>query len=299
MEQGENTNQDVHKLAQQSVKRKQRERKLRKERKKAKRIKSLWRFLILLLLVFGMYKFVELPQWYLAQDSFTTGQNIEVLNNEIVPDKVIYDAVKKISVPNVPIFMMSVNPVKQEIFKIPLIKQIFVRRYGFPARIQIIVRERVPSVVFLTDLNVKPKAFITTDGVLITNKNYMTLKDLPLKILIKNGIDISNEFNPKRIEQIKKIVKEVEAYSSETVEYVDVRNQNDVYVKIETTNIRLGVLDSTVFERIKRIRTILPEIDKLGEQVKYVDLSWDKVNYLKLNSEDKKIRSQEDKPDNN
>ena len=61
---------------------------------------------------------------------------------------------------------------------------------------------------------------------------------------------------------------------------------NDAYVKIETTNIRLGVLDSTVFERIKRIYTILPQIDGVEGTIKYIDLSWDKVNYLKM--QDKK-----------
>ena len=57
---------------------------------------------------------------------------------------------------------------------------------------------------------------------------------------------------------------------------------NDAYVKIETTSIRLGVLDSTVFERIKRIYTILPQIDSVEGTIKYIDLSWDKVNYLKM-----------------
>ena len=65
------------------------------------------------------------------------------------------------------------------------------------------------------------------------------------------------------------------------------RRPNDVYIAIESTNIRLGVLDSTVFERIKRINAILPKIDDVEGQVKYIDLSWDKVNYIKLNQETK------------
>jgi hypothetical protein len=60
------------------------------------------------------------------------------------------------------------------------------------------------------------------------------------------------------------------------------RNPNDVYVKIKTTSIRLGTLDNTVNERIKRIYTILPQISEVNNKIKYIDLSWDRVNYLKL-----------------
>ena len=81
---------------------------------------------------------------------------------------------------------------------------------------------------------------------------------------------------------IEQIVKAVETYSNEKVEYIDMRKPNDVFVKIQTTSIRLGMLDSTVYERIKRIYTILPQIGDMGNQAKYIDLSWDKVNYLKL-----------------
>ena len=52
--------------------------------------------------------------------------------------------------------------------------------------------------------------------------------------------------------------------------------------KSRKTSIRLGALDSTVFERIKRIYTILPQIKDMDSRIKYIDLSWDKVNYLKL-----------------
>ena len=63
------------------------------------------------------------------------------------------------------------------------------------------------------------------------------------------------------------------------------RVPNDVYVKIKTTNLRLGTIDSTIEERIKRVYTILPQISKINSEIKYIDLSWDKVNYLKLKKE--------------
>lgn len=277
--------QDEFELAKHSVKHKQIERKIRKKRKKVNRIKSFLRFVVLIIIVFLTYEFVKMPQWYLPQDAFVKndGKVVEIINNNIVPTSVIYEALRGLYVPKLPIFLMKVNPIKQELFKIPVIKNIYVRRYGFPARLQIIIRERIPIAVIKTDLKAKPAAFFTSDGILIPNRNYMSLADTEsvLKILT-NTPGLGKDWTVKKVQYVEKVVKAVETYSGEKVEYIDMRNPNDVYVKIHTTSIRLGALDNSVFERIKRIYTILPQIQEVDSQIKYIDLSWDKVNYLKL-----------------
>lgn len=284
------TEQDEYSLAKHSVKHKQTERKIRKKRKKVNQLKSFLRFILIILLAFLGYKLYMLPGWYLPQDTFKNNNNctVEILNNNIVPTFVINKALKDIPVSKLPIFLVSVKPIKKEIFKIPVIKNVYIRRYGFPARLQIIVRERTPIAVIKTDLKARPSAFFTSDGVLITNKQYM---HLPIKksalTILSNINNINKNWNINKIQYIEKIVKSVELYSDEKVEYVDMRNPNDIYVKIHTTSIRLGTLDSTVFERIKRIYTILPQITEVDSRIKYIDLSWDKVNYLKLNKSKK------------
>lgn len=282
--------QDEFSLAKHSVKHKQTERKIRKKRKKVNRLKSFLRFLLVILLAFAGYQLYMLPGWYLPQDAFknNNGCTVEIINNNIVPTFVINKAIKDIPVSKLPIFLTPVQPIKKEIFKIPVIKNVYVRRYGFPARLQIIVKERIPTAVIKTDLKSLPAAFFTTDGVLVTNKQYMHLAiDKSVLTILSNTNNISKHWNIKRVQYIEKIVKAVELYSDEKVEYVDMKNPNDVYVKIHTTSIRLGALDSTVFERIKRIYTILPQITEVDSHIKYIDLSWDKVNYLKLNKSKK------------
>lgn len=272
-----------------SMRRKQKERYIRKKRKKLKRIKAFLRFLLFILLIFVAYILIVAPQWYLKSDVFSTpdGKTVEIINNYIVPKNIIYDKLKNVKVEKKPIFITGVRNIKRELFKIPVIKNIYVRRYGFPARIQIIIRERIPAVIVKTNLKSRPIAFITTDGILVTNPNYMAMADSKsaLTILTKSAA-VVKDWDVKKLEYINKIVKTIEAYSSEKVEYIDMRNPNDIYVKIESTNIRLGVLDSLVFERIKRIYTILPKINEVDGEVKYVDLSWDKVNYFKLQKKD-------------
>lgn len=280
-----NYNSENQEYSRHSLRRKKRERMLRKQRKKLKRLKSFLRFILFLAILALGYFLVKLPGWYLAQNTFSNPnpEIIQLSNVKLVPPKVVYNQLKNIQVSKLPIFLVSVKPIKKELFKIPVFKNIYVRRYGFPARLEIIVKERVPAAVIKTDLKSKPIAFVTTDGILVTNRNFMGLVETKSVVkILANNPKIGTEWNVKRIEYIEKIVKSVEAYSSENVEYIDMRNPNDVYVRIDSTMVRLGLPDSTVFERIKRLYTILPKIDEVEGTIQYIDLSWDKVNYLKM-----------------
>ena len=80
---------DVQFIAKQSVKHKQKERKLRKKRKKIKQLRSFLKFIVFILMVYAIYEFLKLPQWYLPQSAFEKSDPkvIEIINNEIVPDK--------------------------------------------------------------------------------------------------------------------------------------------------------------------------------------------------------------------
>jgi cell division septal protein FtsQ len=270
------------------VKHKQLERKIRKKRKKISRLKAFSRFVVLVILLVLTYEFFRLSGWYLKPDTFKSPQkNVEILNNNIIPTYVLQKDLEKVKVSHLPIFLVQVKPISKELYKNPAIKRVYVRRYAFPARLQIIVEERIPEVIIKTDLKAKPVSYFTSDGILIMNKPYMSLgkSSSALKILTQNNN--LKTIDTKRIEELKKVVKAVEKYSNEKVEYIDLRKPNDVFVKIKTTSIRLGTLDSTVFERISRIYTILPEITEVDSHVQYIDLSWDKVNYFKLNKSGK------------
>jgi len=266
-----------------SVRYKKRERKIRKKRKKLTQLKSFLRFVTAVMLILLSYLIIKMPQWYLSPDAFKYPERtVEIANNKIIPDYVIYNSIRGLEVPKLPIFLVKTQPLLQQIYKIPVIKKVYIRRYGFPARFQIIVRERTPMAIIKTDLKNPPAAFFTSDGVLITNKSYMNIPDENILQIITTPQGLKNEITVKKIQEIERVVKAVETYSNEKVEYIDIRKANDVFVKIHTINIRLGVLDSTVYERIKRIYTILPQISNVDSRIQYIDLSWDKVNYLKL-----------------
>lgn len=276
---------DEYKMVKHSVRHKQKERVIRKKRKKVNRLRSVSRLAVFIAVIYSIYKILTLPGWYLPQDTFKnpSTDRIQITNNKIVPTYVLNQTMKDIKVSQFPIFMMRSKAIKKALYGLPTTKKVFVRRYGFPARIQIIMKERTPVAIIKTSLNAKPSAFFTSDNILISNKNYMNLDEYSSVLnIITTPQSLKKDINAKKIHEIEEIVKYVETYSGEKVEYFDMRVPNDVYVKIKTTSIRLGVIDSTIEERIKRIYTILPQVSNIDSEIMYIDLSWDKVNYLKL-----------------
>lgn len=268
------------------VKKKRRERIVRKGRMKQERFRAFVRFFLTVGMLLGLVYALKLGGWYMNADAFNKadGASVQIINNKIVPSAKIMTLLKNSDVPNVPLYMAKTSSIKKELLQLKPIENVYIRRYAFPARIQIIVRERIPVIMISPDEKLVPVAFFTTDGTLIGHEylpfkaQYKTIKVLSYG----NKGDDYRKWDLAKIKEIQKIVKYVETYSKEQVEYVDFRNPNDVYVKIKTVNIRLGKLDDEVYKRIERIPSILPQVKPVEKKVKYLDLSWDKVNYLKL-----------------
>lgn len=269
------------------VHKKRRERKVRKGRLKQERFKIFVRFFVTVGLIFGLYSLMKNNGWYLRPDAFMNknGTTIEVLNNDIVPASKVFAVLKTIKVPTVPIYIIKTNPIKNELLsQLKPIENVYIRRYAFPARLQIILRERTPVITIAPDENSQPIAFFTSDATLVgreflpLNKKYSTI----LVLSYGNKGDDYKNWDLKKIKEIQKITKYIETYSKEQVKYLDFRNPDDVFVKIQSVNIRLGKIDENVFKRIERIPSIMPQVKDVNQKIKYLDLRWEKVNYLKL-----------------
>lgn len=261
-------------------------RKLRKGRKKQGIFRRFFRFVMTVLFLCGFVYISKMPQWYLPKDAFTNpkSSSVQVINNRIVKPQMIYALLKNIEVPDVPIYMAKTSVIKTEIEKLPPVKEAYIRRYAFPARLQIIVKERIPVVTISPDEKVPPVAAFSEDGVMM-GKEFLPLQREFKTILVLsygNKCDDYTKWDAYKIQQIEKITTYIETFSKEKVEYIDYRNPMDVYVKIKTVNIRLGKIDESVYKRIEKLPSILPQVKLIDSKVKYLDLSWEKVNYLKL-----------------
>ena len=261
-------------------------RKLRKGRKRQSIFRKFFRFILTIVLLCGFVYISKMPQWYLPKDSFkkVAGTSVEIINNSIVKPQMIFALLKNTEVPNVPIYMAKTEHIRKEIKKLPPVKEVYIRRYAFPARLQIILKERVPVITISPDLKVQPVAAFSEDGV-IMKKEFLPLdKNIKTILVLSYGNkgDDYTKWNAAKIHQIEEMVNYIETYSKEKVEYVDMRNPFDVYVKIKTVNIRLGRLDESLYKRIERLPSILPQVKLVDSKVKYLDLRWEKVFYLKL-----------------
>ena len=268
------------------VKKKRRERLIRKGRMKQERFRAFMRFFLSLFFIFSLWYVLRCPGWFMDKNAFNYvgGNSVEIINNDIVTSSKILAVLKNSNVPNVPVYMAKTDEIKKALLKLSPIENVYIRRYAFPARIQIIVRERIPVLTVAPDEKSQPVALFTFDGKLI-GREYLPLNEKFKTVLVLsygNKGDDYHKWDLNKIRRILKIKKYVEAYSKEPVEYIDLRNPNDVYVKIDTVNIRLGKPDENIFKRIERIPSILPQVKLVDAKVKYLDLSWEKVNYLKL-----------------
>ncbi len=266
---------------------KQRERKLRKGKKKQSFFKSVLRFFTGCGIIFAVVYFSRLSGWYLPKDAFKTlnPSYVQIVNNRVVKINKIKSVMKDVQVPVLPLYMADLNDLRYKLMSLAPVESVYIRRYAFPARILIIIREAMPVITVAPDMNVQPVAAFTKEGRLITGADYLPLpaEYRTIRVLsYGNKGDDYRKWNADKIHELEKIAKYVETFSREKIEYIDLRNPNDVYVKINTVLIRLGQQDSNIYERIKRIPSILPQIKKVQGKVKYIDLSWEKVNYLKL-----------------
>ena len=268
------------------VKKVRKSRKIRQGRRKQSAVRKTVRFLMTVLLIFLLIYISKMPQWYLPHNAYTTANNQTVIiqNNRIVKSYRILVFLKLHKVPDVPIYMMKTKDLEKDIKTLKPIKDVYIRRYAFPARLHVIVKERNPVISIYLDEKGQAVGAFTDDGVLIGREFMPLSSDIKtIKVLSPAGGDYSyTKWKLDNINEIQKIAAYIETYSNEPVEYIDMRNPADVYVKIKTVKIRLGKLDSSVYERIKRIPSILPRIKFIDLKVQYLDLSWEKVNYLKL-----------------
>lgn len=290
------SDEEIKKINKYNIKRRLKQSKLkRKIRHTERRIKT-FRILLRLALIAGLlylcYHVIYMKSWILPQDTFSRINNpsLKISNNKIVPSYKILAAIRQIEIPDKAIFLIKTDDIRKSILKIEPIQDVYVRRFWYPARLDIIIKERVPSILIAPNEKVQPIAYFTKDGKLIGHE-YMPLKAnyKTVKVLAYGTKDDDyRKWDKPQLLFIRKLAKTVEYYADEPIEYIDLRTPGDVYVKLKSVMLRLGPVDQVNFEdaakRLNRLPSLLPQVKLLDKNIKYLDLRWDKVNYVKLNS---------------
>lgn len=260
------------------------QRQIRQSQRRLSRLRATLKLSIMLAILALIFFILKMPQWRLHTNAFDSLNSpaLEIVNNRIVPSQKILSALRRNQVPLKPIFMVKTDNLKKSIMQLEPVSDVYIRRFWFPARLQIIVIERTPIVTISPDIEVPPIAFFSSDGKLI-GRDYMPLDDdfKTVKVITYGSGDDYRNWDKVKVNNFKKLATLVETESGEAVEYIDYRNPKDVYIKIPTANIRLGSFNAGTFDKIHRIPSLLPQVKMLNKKVKYIDLRWD-TNYIKL-----------------
>ena len=262
--------------------------KMQRQVRQSQRRLALFRSYYKLFLILGMillgYAILKMPQWRLPADAFDSLNSpaLEIVNNRIVPSQKILSALRRNQVPTQPIFLVKTDNLKKSITQLEPIQNVYIRRFWFPARLQIIIIERIPVVTISPNLETPPIAFFSLDGKLI-GREYMPLTDNydTVSVITYGSGDDYRNWDVSKVNNFKKLANLVEIETGEKVEYIDYRDPKDVYIKIPSVNVRLGSLNATVFDKIHRLPSLLPQVKMINKKVKYIDLRWDS-NFIKL-----------------
>lgn len=260
------------------------QRQIRRSQRRLNQLRALWKFFIIIFMISLCFIILKMPQWRLHKNAFDSLSSpaLEIVNNRIVPSQKVLSALRRNQVPLQPIFLVKTDNLKKSIMQLEPVRDVYIRRFWFPARLQIIIIERTPAVLISPDTEVPPIAFFSSDGKLI-GREYMPLTDgfKTVKVITYGSGDDYRNWDKTKILNFRKLALMVETDSGEPVEYIDYRNPKDVYVKIPTANIRLGSFNAGTFDKIQRLPSLLPQVKMLNKKVKYIDLRWDE-NYIKL-----------------
>ena len=251
-----------------------------------RRIFKFMRFCFILFIFYCIFRLGATRHWLLPNDIYEkpVGETIEILGNSIVSDDKILYQMRQIPLEQKQIFKIDPKPIESKIEELVPIKRAYIRRFGFPARLVVMIEELTPAITIAPAEDVQPVVAFAMTGELIT-REFLPLSNETdvIKILTygNKGDDYDN-WDQERIEYLYKLGSLIEEYSGEQLLYIDLRNPHNAFAQIESVNIKLGELDQAVFERVKSIRDILPQISHLIDKIKYVDLSWKDSKYLKM-----------------
>lgn len=235
--------------------------------------------IVLVLIIIGL---ANNSQWYLPKKIFNSypSKHLKFEGNNITPNVKILNALRKVKVPERPVYLIDTKLFEKEISKIPSVKRVYIKRFGFPASLKIVLEERKPVLSIAPKENVPAVAVFTKDGTAIGRDFLPLSKNIPTYRILTYEDYFG--WSKKQVEYLAYLAKTAEMYSREEVQFIDIRNPDDVRVQIKSVTIRLGQLNKTVFKRLKKISAILPQTVNLGSKIEYIDLRWKDSAYIKL-----------------
>ncbi len=258
----------------------------------------LLRLAIIVSIIFFAAVVLRAHRWNLNLEALKVADPavLKIEGNVITPTYKIVDMIRQTELPNVPIYRLDTREIEKNITDLEAVEHVYVRRFWLPARLLIVVEERTPVFEITPNLDTAPISAITDDGIFI-GRDYMPLsKRFKTTKILSYGVrgDDYENWSRVRVRELQKFIKAVETYSGDEVEYLDLRDPKDVYVKLQDVLVRFGEVNDATFERAQWLATIIPETKNFKKKIKYIDLRWDEAHYIKLDGSEFNAVNSED-----
>ncbi len=272
-------------VVQRRIKQQKLRRKARRGEIAIRRIYKFVRFSFILFIFYATYRLAICHYWFLPNDLYEKGigKQLEIIGNDIVSEKKVIEEMKKFPIEKKPIYQVNPAEIANQIEQLSPVKRAYVRRFWLPARFVVMLEEVTPVIVISPSEEAPAVAALSITGELI-GREYLPLSDKydVVKILTYGTNDDYEKWDVEKISDLYKLGSLIEEYSGEKLEYIDLRIKHNAFAQLESVKLRLGEIDVSVFDRIKVIHYILPEIKQMSDKIKYIDLSWKDSKYLKM-----------------
>ena len=257
-------------------------RKIRRLKILLARLRVLARITSYVLIIWGFLKVTSLPCWYLNENIFVSypGKYLEIEGYNIVSTQQIIKKLQEITLPKKPLYLIDTSLIEKKLEEMTPVKKVFIRRYWLPARLRIVINERTPVLSIAATQKSEPIAVFTKDlnMIKILQKKYLPLPETLETYKIITYDDYKN-WKPALIPYIEQLALYLEVAADDKLVYLDIRNPDDVYAQMQNIRLRIGGLKGKeVFNRIKKVSSVIPEAMKIKDNINYIDLRWNNVS---------------------
>lgn len=261
-------------------------RKLNRNYALIRRMYKFLRFVFTIFLFYLAYTILTLPQWYINEEEFFNGEanNVEILGNEIVSRERILSTIREFNITSEPIYKLNPKSMTNKLREITPINNAYIRRYAFPSRLVIMVDEVTPILTISPSESAPDVVAFAITGELIGREFLPLPTHMNTVKVLTYGTqgDDYHDWDKEKVLMLYNLARATEEYAGEEVEYIDIRSPQNAIIKITSAKIKIGEINNSTFETIKEIHNILPAVKQLKNEIKYIDLSWEKTKYLKM-----------------
>jgi hypothetical protein len=268
----------------------QERRRVRRLRILLNRLKLFGRIGGFVLIAWVLFRLATIPSWHLDKNIFTVypSKHLEIEGYNILSTTQILNKLREVKLPDEQLYLIDTAMIERKLEKeLPPVNKVIIRRYWLPSRLRIYIDERTPVISITPNPKIKPIAVFTLDSkkTRVLEKEYLPLPGwLPTYTIVT--YDDYRTWKPALIPYLKNICTHLENATGDSLEYLDIRNPDDVYAQTKNIKLRIGAIKGNeVIERVEKVSSVIPEAMKIKDSINYIDLRWDNISIKLKNDE--------------